>query len=90
MQILTKAKSFFKSKATCAALTCAAVMTSVSSVFAEYSTTGVGTQITEQFTGAAGELKTVLLSVIGIAMGIILIKIIFKNGVSFFKQGTSK
>lgn len=53
-------------------------------------TAEVASQITAQFTSAAGELKTVLLSVIGISMGVILVKIVFKNGVSFFKQGTSK
>ena len=58
-------------------------------VLAEDSTT-VSSTLLSEFTSGVGEIKTLLLGIVGIVMGVIVLKIAFKSGVSFFKSSATK
>ncbi|MBR1735995.1 MAG: hypothetical protein IJ736_03110 [Firmicutes bacterium] len=48
------------------------------------------TQLLNEFKTAGTKITTVIIGVIGVAMGIIVIKQIFKAAVSFFKSASTK
>ena len=52
--------------------------------------TGVGTTILSEFQNGVNEVKTVLIGIIGAVMVIIVTKLVFKAGVSFFKSSVTK
>lgn len=82
-----------KHKALGLIMTVTAVLGSAVSAFAEDMSTemsSVGTELLDQFTSAAGTMKTVVLGIIGVAMVVILVKLTFKQGVAFFKNATNK
>lgn len=57
-------------------------------VFADDPT--VSSTLLTEFTSGVNEIKTLLLGIVGIVMGIIVLKLCFKSGVSFFKSASTK
>lgn len=87
-KILTKGKR----KLATMGLTVVAVMASAVSAFAETADistemASVSTELLGTFSSAANSIKLIILGVIGIVSVVILIKIAFRQGISFFKSG---
>ncbi|GEM_PF-4652601 len=64
-------------------------LVAASPVWAEGETT-VSSTLLSEFTSGVNEIKTLLLGIVGIVMGVIVLKIAFKSGVSFFKSSATK
>lgn len=59
-------------------------------VFAEGTESTVSSTLLSEFTSGVNEIKALLLGIVGTVMVIIVLKLAFKSGVSFFKSAATK